>query len=186
MINEVAEAGARSREREAMALSVDKEAEGMLDIEGIKSVLPHRYPFLLVDRILEMDTGSRAVGLKNVTFNEEFFQGHFPGHSVMPGVLVLEAMAQVGGVLLLSLSRNRGKLAYFAGMDKVRFRKPVIPGDSMITEVQLIKAHGSIGKVRAVASVDNQVVAEGEFMFALVERDGRNQSVDKEVDNRHE
>lgn len=186
MINKVAEAGARPGGREAVALSVDKGAERMLDIEDIKSVLPHRYPFLLVDRILEMDTGRRAVGLKNVTFNEEFFQGHFPGHSVMPGVLVLEAMAQVGGVLLLSLSGNIGKLAYFAGMDKVRFRKPILPGDTMITEVQLLKAHGSIGKVRAVASVDNHVVAEGEFMFALVDRDGRNQSVDKEVDNRHE
>lgn len=143
----------------------------MFDVEEIQAVLPHRYPFLLVDRILEMEPGKRAVGLKSVTFNESFFQGHFPGHPVMPGVLVLEAMAQVGGVLLLSMTGNEGKLAYFGGIDKVRFRKPVVPGDQLITEVELLKNRGGIGKVRVTGRVDRHVVCEGEFMFALVERD---------------
>lgn len=143
----------------------------MLDVEQIRNVLPHRYPFLLVDRILEMEPGVRARGLKNVTINEEFFQGHFPGHAVMPGVLIMEAMAQVGGVLLLSLGGNQGKLAYFAGMDKVRFRKPVLPGDTLVTDVELLKTRGNVGKVNAVGYVDGQIVAEGELMFALVDRD---------------
>ncbi len=145
----------------------------MLDIEQIRAILPHRYPFLLVDRILELEPGKRAVGLKCVTANEEFFQGHFPGHAVMPGVLVLEAMAQVGGVLLLTMSGNNGKLAYFGGMDNVRFRKPVLPGDVLITEVELLKNRGSVGKVKVTGRVNDQVVAEGEFIFALVERDSK-------------
>jgi 3-hydroxyacyl-[acyl-carrier-protein] dehydratase len=143
----------------------------MLDVEDIQAILPHRYPFLLVDRVLELEPGKRAVGLKNVTINEAFFEGHFPGHAVMPGVLVLEAMAQVGGVLLLSMTGNEGKIAYFGGMDKVRFRKPVLPGDSLITEVELLKNRGNVGKVKVVGRVDNQIVAEGEFIFALVDRD---------------
>jgi 3-hydroxyacyl-[acyl-carrier-protein] dehydratase len=143
----------------------------MLDVEQIRGILPHRYPFLLVDRILELEPGRRAVGLKNVTINEEFFEGHFPGHAVMPGVLVLEAMAQVGGVLLLAMTGNEGKLAYFGGMDKVRFRKPVLPGDTLVTEVELLKNRGSIGKVRVTGRVDGTIAAEGEFIFALVGRD---------------
>ena len=126
----------------------------MLDIEQIRDVLPHRYPFLLVDRILDLVPEKSARGYKNVTINEEFFEGHFPGHAVMPGVLVCEAMAQVGGVLLLSKTGNEGKLAYFGGMDRVRFRKPVLPGDTLITDVELIAAKSNIGKVRAVARVD--------------------------------
>jgi 3-hydroxyacyl-[acyl-carrier-protein] dehydratase len=140
----------------------------MMSIEEILRVLPHRYPFLLVDRILELEPGRRAVGLKNVSLNEEFFQGHFPGHPVMPGVLLVEAMAQVGGIILLAMSGNEGKLAYFAGMDKVRFRRPVFPGDTLISEVEVLKHRGSFGWVRGVARVDGQVVVEGELSYSLV------------------
>lgn len=156
----------------------------MLDIEQIRDILPHRYPFLLVDRILELVPAKSARGYKNVTINEEFFEGHFPGHAVMPGVLVCEAMAQVGGVLLLSQSGNEGKLAYFGGMDRVRFRKPVLPGDTLITDVELIAAKSNIGKVRAVARVDGDVACEGEFMFALVGRDRRRESDDGAVEKK--
>src|SRR5439155_25329872 len=142
-----------------------------LSIEDILRVLPHRYPFLLVDRILELEPGRRAVGLKNVTINEGFFQGHFPGHAVMPGVLLVESMAQVGGVILLSMTGNEGKLAYFAGMDKVRFRRPVFPGDALISEVEVIRHRGSFGWVRGVARVDGQVVVEGELSYSLVPSD---------------
>ncbi|MGQ9454500.1 MAG: 3-hydroxyacyl-ACP dehydratase FabZ [Armatimonadota bacterium] len=156
----------------------------MLDIEKIRDVLPHRYPFLLVDRIIELTPGIRARGYKNVTINEEFFEGHFPGHAVMPGVLVCEAMAQVGGVLLLSMTGNEGKLAYFGGMDRVRFRRPVVPGDTLVTEVELIATKGNIGKVRAVARVNEEVAAEGEFIFALVERDSETKRTDDVVEDK--
>jgi UDP-N-acetylglucosamine acyltransferase len=156
----------------------------MLDIEQIRDILPHRYPFLLVDRILELVPEKSARGYKNVTINEEFFEGHFPGHAVMPGVLVCEAMAQVGGVLLLSQNGNEGKLAYFGGMDKVRFRKPVLPGDTVITDVELLATKSNIGKVRAVARVDGDVACEGEFMFALVGRDRRRESEGSAVEKK--
>lgn len=142
----------------------------MMSTDEILSLLPHRYPFLLVDRILELEPGRRAVGLKNVTLNESFFQGHFPGHPVMPGVLLVEAMAQVGGVIMLSMSQNDGKLAYFAGMDKVRFRRPVVPGDTLISEVEVIKHRGPFGWVRGVARVDGHVVVEGELSYSIVSR----------------
>lgn len=158
----------------------------MLDVEQIRAILPHRYPFLLVDRIIDLVPGERAVGLKNVTINEEFFQGHFPGHAVMPGVLIIESMAQVGGVLLLSMSGNAGKLAYFGTIDKVRFRKPVLPGDTLIIETEMLKVRGNIGRVRAVTKVDGEVVAEGEFMCALVDREKPKPAVGGDVDNRHE
>lgn len=144
----------------------------MMDINEIQALLQHRYPFLLVDRILELEPGIRAVGVKNVTINEAFFNGHFPGNPIMPGVLIVEAMAQVGGILLLATTGNEGKLAFFAGIDKMRFRRPVVPGDQLVTEVTLTKRKGDIGRVAVVGKVDGQVVAEGVYLFALRRDEG--------------
>lgn len=143
----------------------------MLDINQIQEIIPHRPPFLLVDRILELEEGVRAVGLKNVTMNEPFFTGHFPGHPVMPGVLIVEALAQVGAVAILKVEANRGKLAFFAGIDGVRFRGQVVPGDTLTLEVVITRLKGTIGKGQATARVGDKVVAEGELMFALSARD---------------
>lgn len=142
---------------------------GQLDINAIHKILPHRYPFLLVDRILELEEDKRAVGIKNVTINDQFFLGHFPQRPVMPGVLIVEAMAQVAGVLMLSKSANAGKLAYFMSMDKVKFRKTVVPGDQLRLEVEVVKLRSKTGQVRSKAIVDNQLVAEAELMFSIVE-----------------
>ncbi len=141
----------------------------MLDIDQIHEILPHRYPFLLVDRILELEPGKHVIGLKNVTCNEEFFQGHFPGLPVMPGVLIIEAMAQVGGVLLLSLAEYSGKIAFFAGVDKVKFRQSVVPGDQLITEAEMVRIWPSrgMGILRCVGRVGDKVVAEGELKFVV-------------------
>ncbi|EAX46453.1 beta-hydroxyacyl-(acyl-carrier-protein) dehydratase FabZ [Thermosinus carboxydivorans Nor1] len=139
----------------------------MLSVTEIQQVIPHRYPFLLVDRIIELEPMKRAVGIKNVTVNEAFFNGHFPGQPVMPGVLLLEAMAQVGGVAMLYPQEYRGKLAFFAGMDRVKFRRPVVPGDQVRMVAEIVKVRGTMGKVWAEAFVDDQLVAEGEFLFAL-------------------
>lgn len=140
-----------------------------LDIEAIKEVLPHRYPFLLVDRIVELEPGVRAVGIKNVTANEEFFQGHFPNRMIMPGVLLIETMAQVGGVMIQTQPEHRKKLALLATVDSAKFRRPVTPGDSISVEAILIRARGSHGRVRCSARVGDTVVAEADLMFALVE-----------------
>ena len=139
-----------------------------LDIEAIKQILPHRYPFLLVDRILTLEPGKRAVGLKNVTANEPFFQGHFPQRSIMPGVLIIEIMAQVGGVMILSLEEHQGKLAYIGTVDNAKFRRPVVPGDTLEVEVELLRLRGNAGKVKCVARVGGEEAAEAEIMFALV------------------
>ncbi|KIL36668.1 hydroxymyristoyl-ACP dehydratase [Cohnella kolymensis] len=139
----------------------------MLDIVQIQEIIPHRPPFLLVDKILEVEPGKRAVGLKNVTMNEPFFVGHFPGYPVMPGVLIVEALAQVGSVAMLVVEENRGKLGFFAGIDEFRFRGQVKPGDTLTLEVEITRLKGPIGKGRAVARVGDTVVAEGELMFAL-------------------
>ncbi|MEI8350458.1 MAG: UDP-3-O-acyl-N-acetylglucosamine deacetylase [Candidatus Omnitrophota bacterium] len=140
-----------------------------LNSEEIMKLLPHRYPFLLVDRVIDIERGKRAVGIKNVTMNEQFFQGHFPGRPVMPGVLIVEAMAQVGGVLMLASEDNRGKLAYFMAANNVKFRKTVVPGDQLILEVVAGKIRSKSGTVYTKASVDGKLVAEAELMFALVD-----------------
>ncbi len=134
-------------------------------------ILPHRYPMLLIDRILELEPRQRIVGLKNVSANEQFFQGHFPGAPVMPGVLIVEAMAQCGAVLFLEGIDDRDeKLFYFGGIDKARFRKPVIPGDQLILEVTTIQARASTAKLRGVARVDDVVVAEADLLSVMVDR----------------
>ncbi len=141
----------------------------MLDVAAIRKILPHRYPFLLVDRILEVEPGVRAVGLKNVTANEEFFQGHFPQKPIMPGVLVIESMAQVGGIMLLSHEDHQGKNAYLATVESCKFRRPIEPGDTLIHEVTMLRQRGNMGKVHCIARVDKQVAAEATLMFALVD-----------------
>lgn len=142
----------------------------MLTIEQIMEIIPHRPPFLLVDRILELEEGQRAVGLKQVTINEPFFQGHFPGQPVMPGVLQIEALAQVGAIAILSQPEHRGKLVLFAGIDNVRFRKPVVPGDTLRMEVSLEQMRRSIGRGKGVVTIDGKVATEGDFMFAVAPR----------------
>ena len=141
----------------------------MLDINDIKNILPHRYPFLLVDRIIELEPGKRVVGLKNVTANEEYFNVHFPGYPVMPGVLIIEALAQTGAVGVLSMDEYKGKLVLFAGIDKVKFRRQVVPGDQLRLEVEVTKLRGRVGKCQAKAFVGEELAVEGELMFAVAD-----------------
>ncbi len=136
--------------------------------DELMKVIPHRYPFLMVDRILEIEERKRIVGLKNVTINEPFFQGHFPGHPIMPGVLIIEAMAQVGGVLLMGAVEDyERKVVYFMSLDNVKFRRPVRPGDQLRLELELMQVRGMVCKMRGVAKVDGDVVAEAD-MAAMV------------------
>jgi len=142
---------------------------GELDISMIQKILPHRYPFLMVDRIIELERDKRAVGIKNVSINENFFAGHFPGRPIMPGVLIIEAMAQTAGVLLLSKEENLGKLAYFLGINNVKFRKPVIPGDQLVLEIEVIKLKKKTGQARGIGKVRDKVVCEADLTFSLVD-----------------
>ncbi|WP_456266226.1 MULTISPECIES: 3-hydroxyacyl-ACP dehydratase FabZ [unclassified Bacillus (in: firmicutes)] len=139
----------------------------MLDAQQIQDIIPHRYPFLLVDRILEVEGEKRAVGIKNVTVNEEFFNGHFPGYPVMPGVLIVEALAQVFGVIMLGKEENKGKIGLFAGIDGCRFKRQVKPGDQLRLEVEVTRLRGPVAKGKAVATVDGEVVCEAELTFSI-------------------
>jgi len=148
-----------------------RRAEPVLDIRRIQRVLPHRYPFLLLDRVIELDEDRRAVAIKNVTINEEFFEGHYPGHPIMPGVLILEAMAQLGGVLLSQKLEHTGKVAVLLSMDKVKFRRPVVPGDQLILEAETARVKSRTGHVMCKARVGTEVAAEAVIRFMMVDAD---------------
>src|SRR5690625_588236 len=139
----------------------------MLDVQQIKEIIPHRYPFLLVDKILEIEEAKRVVGIKNVTINEPFFQGHFPEYPVMPGVLIVEAMAQVGAIAVLNMEENKGKIGFLAGIDKCRFKRQVKPGDQLRLEVEIIRMKGPVGKGKGRATVDGELACEAEITFAV-------------------
>jgi len=143
------------------------EKANVLEAVDIQKIIPHRFPFLLIDRIIEIEPGKRAVGIKNVTINEQFFQGHFPDYPVMPGVLIVEAIAQVGAVAMLQLEEYKGRIAFFAGLDNVRFKRQVKPGDTLRIEVELGQFRRGVGTGTGTATVDGQVACRGEFMFAI-------------------
>ena len=141
----------------------------MLNNIEIQNILPHRYPFLLVDKVIELEEGKSVKGIKNVTINEPFFQGHFPGNPIMPGVLICEALAQVGAVLLLSLSENKGKLGVFTGINNFKFRRQVVPGDTLELNAELVTYRHGMGKANVKATVEGQVAAMGEISFAVID-----------------
>ena len=139
----------------------------VLEAIDIQKIIPHRFPFLLVDRIIEIEPGKRAVGVKNVSIGEPFFQGHFPDYPVMPGVLIVEAIAQVGAIAMLQLEEYRGRIAFFAGLDNVRFKRQVRPGDTLTIKVELGHFRRGVGTGNGVASVDGEIACRGDFMFAI-------------------
>jgi 3-hydroxyacyl-[acyl-carrier-protein] dehydratase len=143
----------------------------MMDIKEIQKFLPHRYPFLLVDRIIELESGKKATGIKNVTFNEGFFQGHFPEQPIMPGVLIIEAMAQVAGLLAFHSGTNIGKTVYFMSIEKAKFRKPVVPGDQLRFEITILHHRGNVWKFSGNALVEQKVVAEAEFTAMVTDKE---------------
>lgn len=143
-----------------------------MNAEEIMKIIPHRYPFLMIDRIIELLPGNKAVGIKNLTINEPFFAGHFPGKPVMPGVLMVEAMAQAGALALLSLEEYRGKIAMFAGVDRIRFKRSAFPGETLLICAELTAIKGTIGKGKGKITVDGETVCSGEFMFALADGQG--------------
>jgi 3-hydroxyacyl-[acyl-carrier-protein] dehydratase len=143
----------------------------MMDIKEIQKFLPHRYPFLLVDKIIEIEPGTKAIGIKNVTFNEGFFQGHFPGQPIMPGVLIIEAMAQVGGLLAFCSGVSVGKTVYFMSIEKAKFRKPVVPGDQLRLEINVLHQRGNVWKFSGNAIVEQKVAAEAEFTAMVTDRE---------------
>ena len=142
----------------------------IIDINEILNILPHRYPFLLVDKVVELEAGKRAKGIKNVTINEPFFQGHFPGHPIMPGVLIVEAMAQVGGILAFKTANVANKAVYFMGIDKAKFRRPVLPGDRLELVLEVTKQRGAIWVFKGEAYVEENLVAEAELMATIVDK----------------
>ena len=144
----------------------------MMNNIEIQKILPHRYPFLLIDKITEMEEGKSITGIKNVTVNEPFFQGHFPGNPIMPGVLICEALAQVGAVLLLGMEENKGKLGEFTGINNFKFRRQVVPGDTLVLKAELVTYRHGMGKANGEASVDGSVAAKGEISFAVIENNG--------------
>ncbi|KAB3539688.1 3-hydroxyacyl-ACP dehydratase FabZ [Alkaliphilus pronyensis] len=137
----------------------------------IQKIIPHRYPFLLVDRIVEMEAGKRAIGLKNVTINEPFFQGHFPDNPIMPGVLMVEALAQVAAITCMNLKENHGKLGVFTGIDNCKFRRQVVPGDTLRLEIEMKALRRSIGKAEGKVYVDDQLACSASLTFALIDRE---------------
>ncbi len=168
-VTEVKTADASTPGSTEPASTQPSETKKVFDIEEIQKLLPHRYPFALVDRIIDFIPAKSAVGIKNVSINEPHFQGHFPGRPIMPGVLIVEAMAQVGGVVMTQVPSMEGGLFLFAGIDKVRFRRQVIPGDQLIITVELLWIkQRRFGKMQARAEVDGQLACEGELMFSLI------------------
>ena len=162
----------RGKESGIQAQHVEPEARS-LDIHAIERILPHRYPFLLVDRVIELVPDKRAVGLKNVTINEPFFEGHFPKRPVMPGVMIIEALARLSGILLLNKPENLGKYAYFVAMDNVKFRRTVLPGDTLVLEAEVLRLRSKTGQMRTRSYVEGKIAAEADLMFALLEGDER-------------